>query len=303
MSKVIINEIQYSGFGKCVEISNSEVNLVITLDCGPRIIRFGFIGGENEFYEKSEIRVDSKYGEWNIMGGHRLWHGPENVPRTYIADNNPVSYEVVENGVKVTQGVEPWTQIQKEMLVTLDTDENKVEIVHKLTNFNAWPVELAPWSVTVMAPGGKEIIPLSKKSSGSLPNRSIVLWPYTRFNDERVSWLDQYVVLDIRPAKDESFKMGTNNEDGWAAYIRNGNLFIVRSEHVSNMNYPDSGSSYETYTNGNLVEMEILGPLERLGIEGTSSLTETWELKRNVLVNEYNDKCIDDMVKKYITNK
>lgn len=300
MSKVKINEIEYAGFGKCIEISNNEVDIVITLDCGPRIIRFGFIGGENQFYEKCEISVDSQYGKWNIMGGHRLWHGPENVPRTYIADNNPVKYETIENGVKVTQDIEPWTQIQKEMCVTLDPSENKVKIVHKLTNFNAWPVELAPWSVTVMAPGGKEIIPLSKSSTGSLPNRSIVLWPYTRFNDERVSWLDQYVVLDIKPAKDESFKIGTNNEDGWAAYIRNDNLFVIRSDYAHNMSYPDSGSSYETYTNGNLVEMEILGPLEKMEVEGSSTLTETWELKRNVLVNEFSDDSINDLVKKHI---
>ncbi|HOV27863.1 MAG TPA: hypothetical protein PK566_16085 [Pseudobacteroides sp.] len=303
MNNVKISEITYSHFGKCVEISNSEVNLVVTLEFGPRIIRFGFIGGQNEFCENADISVDSKYGKWMIRGGHRLWHSPENVPRTYIADNNPVKYEIIENGIHVTQEIEPWTQIQKEMYITLEPDRNKVNIVHKLTNFNAWPVELSTWTVTVMEPGGKEIIPLSKSSTGSLPNRSIVLWPYSRINDERVSWLDKYVVLDIRPAKDESFKMGTNNDEGWAAYIRNGSLFIKRSEYISGMNYPDSGSSYETYTNGKLVEMEMLSPLEKLEIEGSSTLIETWELKKGITIDEFTEENIDNLVSKYILCK
>ncbi|KNY26739.1 hypothetical protein [Pseudobacteroides cellulosolvens] len=300
MNKVKISEIKYFDFGKCIEISNNEVNLVVTLDCGPRIIRFGFIGGENQFCEKADITLDTKFGTWRIMGGHRLWHSPENVPRTYIADNNPVKYEIVENGVHVTQEIEPWTQIQKEMVITLDPNENRVKIEHKLTNFNAWPVELSTWSVTVMEPGGKEIIPLTKSSTGSLPNRSIVLWPYTRFNDERVSWLDQYVVLDVKPAKDESFKMGTNNEEGWAAYIRNDSLFIKRSDYIAGMIYPDSGASYETYTNGKLVEMEILSPLEKLEVEGSSTLIETWELKKGISIKEFTEKNIEDLVSKHI---
>ena len=45
----MLREIQYGGFGRCVELSNGEVDIVATLDCGPRIIRYGFTGGKNMF--------------------------------------------------------------------------------------------------------------------------------------------------------------------------------------------------------------------------------------------------------------
>ncbi|MDP4181555.1 MAG: hypothetical protein Q8942_10720, partial [Bacillota bacterium] len=282
------------------EVSNGEVSLVVTVDFGPRIIRYGFVDGKNELCENSDVTLDSQYGEWKLKGGHRLWHSPESLPRTYIADNKPVRFEIIENGVRVTQEIEPWVQIQKQLEITLEPDSNKAQIIEKLTNLNAWPVELAVWSLTVMAPGGKEIIPLSKKATGLLPNRSIVLWPYARINDERVTWLDQYVLLDIKPAKDEAFKIGTNNEDGWAAYLNEKNLFIKKYKHEDGKSYPDSGSSYETYTNGNMAEMEILSPLEKLEPGSAATLTETWELKKDVSVNKLSEENIEQFVKDYI---
>ena len=42
-----VNEIQYSHYGRCCVISNGKVEVYVTLDVGPRIIRYGFAGGEN----------------------------------------------------------------------------------------------------------------------------------------------------------------------------------------------------------------------------------------------------------------
>ena len=42
-----ISEIEYAPFGRCVRISNEKIELYVTLNFGPRIIRAGFVGGEN----------------------------------------------------------------------------------------------------------------------------------------------------------------------------------------------------------------------------------------------------------------
>ena len=39
----------YGGWDNCLEISNEQVKLVITLDVGPRVIFYGFIDGQNMF--------------------------------------------------------------------------------------------------------------------------------------------------------------------------------------------------------------------------------------------------------------
>ena len=50
-----------NNFGKCLEISNGEINAIITIDFGPRIIRYGFVDGENMLYEdiNREISQDN----------------------------------------------------------------------------------------------------------------------------------------------------------------------------------------------------------------------------------------------------
>ena len=45
-----LKEIDFENYGKCVQLSNGVIDLVVTIDCGPRIVRFGFIGNENILY-------------------------------------------------------------------------------------------------------------------------------------------------------------------------------------------------------------------------------------------------------------
>ena len=37
----------YAGWPNCVWLSNGKVDVVVTTDVGPRIIRYGFVGGQN----------------------------------------------------------------------------------------------------------------------------------------------------------------------------------------------------------------------------------------------------------------
>ena len=105
MGKITVEEKSYSTWGKCVRISNGAVELYATTEIGPRIIRFGTIGGPNIFFENTERNIGKfesgmdffgKGEKWYIYGGHRLWHAPETFPRTDLPDNYPVKYELTE---------------------------------------------------------------------------------------------------------------------------------------------------------------------------------------------------------------
>jgi len=48
---VKVEKIEYKGWRNCYRVSNSEVELIVTSDVGPRVIRFGFVGGQNVFKE------------------------------------------------------------------------------------------------------------------------------------------------------------------------------------------------------------------------------------------------------------
>lgn len=300
MTQTFINEISYGEYGKCVEISDGIVDLVVTVEVGPRIIRYGFVGKENFFvegYQGSKGVWDSK---WQVMGGHRLWHSPEGDPRSYIPDSEPVQWERVKDGIRVCQKVEPWAQIKKEIEITLDPSSNKVRVNHKLTNKNAWPVELAAWALTLVAPGGKEIVPQPHRETGLLGNRLVALWPYSKMNDQRIYWGNKYITLIQDPSVQPPFKYGIPNEDGWAAYFNYGSLFIKRYNHQLGAKYPDFGVSFETYTTDFMLEIESLSPLTLLDPEASVSHIEEWELIDNVGMPTDNEDEIDLLVKKYI---
>ncbi|OQB13884.1 MAG: hypothetical protein BWY15_01512 [Firmicutes bacterium ADurb.Bin193] len=291
MAHLETEEIVHSRWGRCVRLSNGAVDLLATLDFGPRIIRFGAVGGVNEFYEderdfsneKQESRFDvfGNKGNFHIYGGHRLWTGPEIIPRTIYPDNEPVMYTVIENGIRLTPPPQVWNGVQMEIDLVMD-DDNRVEVTHKITNLNPWEIEFAPWALTAMQSGGLEVIPQNNSDTGLLHNRVITLWPYTDINDSRVNWGDDFITLRPTSSSDSAFKIGTNNVHGFAAYFNHGNLFVKKYQPVDGGVYPDGGVSYETYTKKNMVELETLGELKRYQPGETAVHTETWQLFLNV---------------------
>jgi hypothetical protein len=295
MGNVNIVKKEYKGWKNCIEISNGIIEAVATTDVGPRIIRFGFIGKENELCEVEEQIGTAGSSEWQIYGGHRLWHSPEAKPRTYELDNSKIQWRKKKNGIVLDQPVEPWTHIKKDMELIMSPAEAKVTVIHRLTNKGAWDVEFSVWALSVMAPGGKEIMPQVKKEFDLLPSWSITFWPYTRLNDPRVFWGEKYISLQQDKNTKSPFKIGFPCEDGWAAYANHGHLFLKKFQHYSDAVYPDTNSSYETYTTDFMLEMETLSPLVLLAPGETIEHVETWYLYDNVKVPA-TEKDIEEIV-------
>lgn len=188
----------------------------------------------------------------------------------------------------IIQPVEALTGIQKELEIRLWPDAARVQVVHRLRNTGVWPVELAAWALSVMAPGGVGIAPHSQRSTPDdlLPNRVVVLWPYTDTADPRIALGSRYARLRQDPGLGPT-KIGMSVDAGWCAYARNGHLFIKRFTPVEGLCYPDYGCSVEMYTNQHFLELETVGPLRLLAPEGgTLEHVEEWSLHRDVEVTD-----------------
>ena len=191
-------KVSYGGWPNCLHLKNDHIELIITTDVGPRIIRFGFIGGDNLFKEFEADMGQTGGDEWRPYGGHRLWHAPEVKPRTYSPDNSPIEYEWDGTTVTITQPTESNTGIQKVMAISLDADANHVHVLHRLINRNLWSVRLAPWALTMMAQHGRAIFPdepFRAHTDYLLPARPLVLWHYTDMSDAR--WAVSYTHLTL----------------------------------------------------------------------------------------------------------
>lgn len=279
-----MEKITYRGWQRCYRLSNQVVDLIITADVGPRVIRFGFVDGENQFWEDPELLGSSGGDEWVNYGGHRLWHAPEARPRTYAPDNAPVQVEEREGVTRFIQPVEPSTGIQKVLDICLGAG-TEVRVVHWLRNKNLWPVTLAPWALSVMAPGGTGIVPLPPRGSHAenlLPNTGLILWAYTDMRDRRWTWGTHYVLLRQDRQAETVQKVATYAPQGWLGYARAGNLFVTTFTPVHGADYPDLGANVELFTNPDMLELETLGPLTELAPHGEVSHVETWHLFEGV---------------------
>jgi hypothetical protein len=292
-----IEKISYRGWRKSYRISNGEVEAVVTGDVGPRVMRYGFVGGQNFFREFDDQMGRSGEPGWQPRGGHRIWIAPEDPVRSYAPDNDAISVERVADGVIATQPVEPLTGLQKRIAVRMAASGTGVEVVHRIRNAGAEPYRLAPWALSMMAQGGRGIHgfpPRGTHPEMLAPTNPLVMWAFTNLADPRWTLLERYLVLRQDPANPVPQKLGTFNSQTWGAYLLKDELFVKRY-HAPGVpaDYPDFGCCYETFTNAEILELETLGPLVTLEPGESVSHTERWSLHRDVRVAEWTDAGLD----------
>lgn len=250
------------------------------LTASQRIMSLSLIGKPNMLADISGAPpISTPWGDFHFRGGHRLWHAPEAMPRTYAPDTGEMIITDLPDGVILETQTEPGTGIRKRIEIHLVKDRPSATLTHTLINDGLWPVELAPWTITQFRLGGTVILPMpvgNVDAAGLLPNRQISFWPYARINDPRLSLRDDYIIFkaDALPP----FKMGYFNPHGWLAYWIDGVLFRKTFGAQSGASYPDNNSNAEIYCNDEFVELESLGPLTKLIPGASIQHIEAWDV-------------------------
>jgi hypothetical protein len=291
-----VEKVEYKGWSNCYRISNGEVELIVTGDVGPRVIRFGFVGGENILKEFPEQIGKTGETEFQLRGGDRVWKAPEDPIATWAPDNVPVTVQITSNGVIAREPVEPLTGLQKEIEVNLAPSGTTVKVSHRITNHSLFPLEFAPWALTMMAQGGTVISgfpPRGHHPQNLEATNPLVMWAYTDLSDPRWKFTRKYLTLHQDPNNTDAQKLGMFNQNTWAAYLRNDQVFVKRTTADPAKQYPDFGCSFETFTNNLFLEIETLGPLTKLTPGKTVELVEHWGLFRNVKLDAITDEDLD----------
>ena len=274
--------VEFGGWQNCIRLANDEMDLIVTTDVGPRIIRCGFRGGQNLMHVEASTLGRTRDPEFHPYGGHRLWHAPEETRRTYTPDNVSVVHEWDGKTLTLRSVDEP-NGIEKRLRITLSPTTRHVRLDHRLINRNPWPVELAVWALTAMAPGGRAVYPLDDflpHPDVLAPARPIVLWHFTDMSDPRWTWGRKYIQLRQEPEATTKQKVGMLNSKGWAAYLLDGDALIKRYPCDTQAGYADMGCNTETYTDSTTLEVETLGPLTRIPPGGHADHPESWFLER-----------------------
>ncbi len=266
-------------------LENRHLRLEYLTEVGPRLVRLKLAGSsQNVLAELPDIKLPTPIGDFSLRGGHRLWHSPEDNPRTYVPDDGPIEVETSADGVRLVQPADKLTGIAKSVEVRLHSDRPALTVRHQLRNDGVWPVEFAPWGITMLPLGGLAILPQQTKPldvPALRPNRNLVLWPYTSWSDPRLALADDYILIHANP-RQPPCKVGYLNRHGWVAYLRQDVLFVKRFVPRPAEPHPDFGCNAEFYCDDRFIEMESLGPLVQVGIGESVEHVETWELHAGV---------------------
>jgi hypothetical protein len=285
------------GWKQVLVLANNEVELLITLDVGPRIISYRHQSGLNLFKTFDDQLGKSGEPDWQIRGGHRLWIAPETTS-SYFPDNHPVSFSLIgENHVRLRTPTEAQSGIEKELEIFLDEKTSRVTINHSMTAARPSISDIALWGLTAFKPGGKAVIPMppknlhpndlsiTEKKSGNdaalnlLPNRSISLWAYTDLSDPRFKWHKDRLEIN-QHVNTASTKLGFLHQMKTAHYEVDGYSFSKTIDYRQDATYPDGNCNLEIFTDGTMLELESLSPLVALKKDEKIIHTESWSLNR-----------------------
>lgn len=304
-------EISYKTFGRVLAIENGEIELYVTLDVGPRIIRYAPAGGENFMFEDVNSQVVEKgeefdgyfYGGayWRNYGGHRIWLTPESKPETYYPDNDLVEYKIEGNVFTFSPPPQKSNNVQERLVLTISESKSEVEVSAIAQNLADGPQTFGIWHVSVMCQNGLAVVPQTTTDTVLLHNRTMSLWPYCDMGDARVRWGRELISLRQDPDAARPFKFGSSNERGFAGYLANGALFVKRFPFYADYPYPDDGCNFEIYTNPYFLELESLGKLVPVAPGETICASEFWSITPGVEKPDGSDMAsLEKIVSRYI---
>ncbi len=261
-------------------LENGQLRVEYLTTAGPRVVGLSYRGSPNMLADLHDVIWDTPNGAYFPIGGHRLWIAPESKEKTYVPDNTGLQVRPVPNGVELTGASETNSGVRKTLRIELDPVSPTVRLVHTILNENPAPVSLAPWGITQFRQGGTVFLPQPDGNTdpqGLLPNRRLVLWPYTRINEPRLVLRDDFILIHAEAAL-PPVKLGYASTAGWLGYWWDGILFRKSTDPQPGASYPDGGCNSEVYCGDRFVELETLGPLVTLAPGQTTQHVETWDV-------------------------
>jgi hypothetical protein len=270
------------GYSQAIELELGKTRAVLCPQAGGRVLEFSVGGTDTMYFDEAEKkRAPGKPGP--ITAG-RFDYGPELVvPPHPGAWAGEWTAEITKtNSAKLTSPPED-AGIQLVREFRLITRDKFVGLSCKQTMLNTSKEtrEVCYWGRSFSPGGGICVIPLGDRPS-RFPSKYAMYEDSAVINvkatDDRIRERDGFLEILAPPRKP---KLGFDTYAGWLGYVLpNDTLFVKRFPTFPDRVYNEAAGLTLSvwYPVGPRIELEPIGPRERLGPGESASFTEEWWL-------------------------
>lgn len=275
-------EIPFYSYTKAIELKRGNARAVLCPQAGGRVLSFT-VGGV-EAMQLDEAEKTWRPGQPGPASAGRFDYGPELTVRPHPkAWSGAWTAEIAGNGTaKLTSPrEEAGIQLVRAFRLVPHAGTVGLACTQTMTNIGREVREVCHWGRSFSPGGGICVVPLGDRPS-RFPGKYVLYEEGTllnvRANDPNVRERDGCLEVLAPPRKP---KLGFDGHAGWLAYVLpGGHAFVKRFATFPDRVYNEAAGLTLSvwYPPGPRIELEPIGPRERLQPGESASFTETWWL-------------------------
>lgn len=271
---------KYFGYDQAVELTGGRTRVVLCPQAGGRVLEYSLNGKNALYFDDAE--KSWRPGKSVPLSAGRFDIGPELViPKRPTLWSGEWTAEITgPRSARLVSRHDPATGVQLMRDFQLDETDSRLTCTQTIMNVAKRPVEWCHWSRTFATGNGICVIPLTAPSR--FPNKFVMYEEGGLINfhakDPNIRERDGFLEIIGVPRRP---KLGFDSYAGWMAYVtRDDLLFAKRFKTDRDRVYNEAAGLTVSvwYPEDRRVELEPIGPRERLLPGETASFTEEWSL-------------------------
>jgi hypothetical protein len=267
------------GYAEAIELARGKARAVLCPEAGGRVLEFSVGGKQALWFDEQERKRQPgqapplsagrfDFGPELVTPAHpKIWSGQWNAAITGDSSARLTSQRDEASGVQLVRDFEL-------------ADAGALVCQQTITNISQQTREVCHWGRSFSPGGGLCLVPLAGHSrfpgKYAMYEDSAII--NVRNTDQRIRERDGFLEILGPPRKP---KLGFDSYAGWLAYLMPGDrLFVKRFQTFPDRVYNEAAGLTLSvwYPEGERIELEPIGPRERLAPGESASFTETWYL-------------------------
>lgn len=279
--------VTFHGYTKAIELTRGNARAVLCPEVGGRVLEFSIDGRDAMWFDDAEKKWQP--GSPATASAGRFDYGPEltTVPHPEIWSGEWEGRVIGDDSARLTSPEEKAAGIQLvrdfRLAPSIQTKGAPYHLVCKqtITNIGYGTRDVCHWGRSFSPGGGICIIPLGDRPS-RFPSKYAMYEDSAIINvrnqDDQIRVRDGFVEILAPPRKP---KLGFDATGGWLGYLMpNDTLFVKRFATYPDHRYNEAAALTLSvwYPKGVQIELEPIGPAERLTGLQSATFTEDWWL-------------------------